>query len=134
VLPLARELVEASGVGGRIALIPGDFFQDALPEADLFALGRILHDWSEDKVRRLLWAVYERLPVGGALLIAEKLLDDDRAGPSWALLQSLNRLVCTEGKERTLGEFRVLLEEAGFSHVEGWTTGTPLDAILALKE
>jgi acetylserotonin N-methyltransferase len=134
VLPLARELVGDSGVGDRIELAAGDFFRDPLPAADLFTLGRILHDWSEDKVRWLLQRVYEQLPSGGALLIAEKLLDDDRSGPPWALLQSLNMLVCTEGKERTLGEYRVLLGEAGFSRVQGRTTDTPLDAVLAVKE
>src|SRR5262249_20628699 len=96
VLPLAPELVAAAGVGDRIELVAGDFFADALPDADLFALGRILHDWTEDKINRLLRAVYERLPAGGALLVAEKLLDDDRAGPSVAVFQSLNMLVCTE--------------------------------------
>jgi acetylserotonin N-methyltransferase len=134
VLPLARELVAASGVGDRVEVVAGDFFADPLPEADLFALGRILHDWSEDNVRRLLRAVYQRLPAGGALLVAEKLLDDDRAGPSVALFQSLNMLVCTEGKERTLAEYEALLREAGFGRVDGRRTDAPLDAVLAVKE
>lgn len=133
VLPLARELVAASGVGDRVEVVAGDFFTGPLPEADLFALGRILHDWAEDKVRRLLRAVHERLPAGGALLVAEKLLDDDRAGPSVAVFQSLNMLVCTEGKERTLGEYEVLLREAGFGRVEGRRTNAPVDAVLAIK-
>jgi len=134
VLPLARELVAASGVGDRVEVVAGDFFTDPLPPADLFALGRILHDWAEDKVRRLLRAVYERLPAGGALLVAEKLLDDGRAGPSLALFQSLNMLVCTEGRERTFGEYEARLREVGFGRVEKRQTGAPLDAILAVKE
>jgi acetylserotonin N-methyltransferase len=134
VLPLTRELVVASGVADRIELLAGDFFADALPEADLFTLGRILHDWNEEKIHRLLRAIYERLPAGGALLVAEKLLDDDRAGPPWAVLQSLNMLVCTEGKERTLGEYAELLKAAGFARVEGKRTPTPLDVVLAVKE
>jgi len=133
VLPLTRGLVAASGLGRRIEVVAGDFFAGPLPEADLFALGRIVHDWSEDKVRQLLRAVYESLPAGGALLLAEKLLDDDRAGPSVALFQSLNMLVCTEGKERTLGEYEALLREAGFTRVEGQRTGAPLDAVLGVK-
>jgi acetylserotonin N-methyltransferase len=133
VLPLARELLAASGIGDRIDLVAGDFFTDPLPPADLFALGRILHDWAEDKVRRLLRRVHERLPSGGALLIAEKLLDDDRSGPPLALFQSLNMLVCTEGKERTLGDYEALLREAGFGRVDGRRTDTPLDAVLAVK-
>jgi acetylserotonin O-methyltransferase len=132
-MPLAKEIVGASPVGGRIILAPGDFFRDALPEGDLFALGRILHDWSEDKVLRLLGKIYERLPAGGGLLIAEKLLNEDKAGPSWAQMQSLNMLVCTEGKERTLSEYESLLHRVGFRDVQGCRTPSPLDAVLAIK-
>lgn len=133
VLPLTRELIGASDVADRVELVAGDFFADPLPDADLFALGRILHDWDEEKIGRLLRKIHERLPAGGALLIAEKLLDDDRTGPPWAVLQSLNMLICTEGKERTLGEYEELLRHAGFARVEGRRTTTPLDAVLAVK-
>jgi acetylserotonin N-methyltransferase len=131
--PLARELIAASGVAERIELVPGDFFTDPLPEGDLFALGRIVHDWAQAKIHQLLHKVYERLPAGGALLVAEKLLNDDKSGPAWAVLQSLNMLTCTEGKERTLAEYQALLRDAGFSRVEGRRTDTPLDAMLAIK-
>ena len=132
-IPLAKEIVGASPVANQISFAPGDFFSDALPEADLFALGRILHDWSEEKVLRLLARIYERLPADGAVLIAEKLLNDDRTGPSWAQMQSLNMLVCTEGKERTLSEYERLLDRVGFRDVQGCRTPSPLDAVLAFK-
>src|SRR5262249_31384558 len=67
--PLAREIVSGSSVADRIEIASGDFFADALPEADLYALGRILHDWSEDKILKLLTRIFDRLPSGGALLI-----------------------------------------------------------------
>ena len=111
----------------------GDFFEDELPAADLFAMSRILHDWAEDKIRLLLTRIHKRLPEGGGVLIAEKLLREDLTGPVSAQLQSLNMLVCTEGKERTLGEYRQLLEDAGFGHVQGRITGSTLDAVLAIK-
>src|SRR5262245_23844805 len=100
-VPLAEEMVAAEkDVAGRVTVKAGDFFTDALPPADLYAVGRILHDWGEEKIQRLLSAVIAALPAGGALLVAEKLLDDTRDGPAWAQLQSLNMLVCAEGKER----------------------------------
>ncbi|HEY1858778.1 MAG TPA: class I SAM-dependent methyltransferase [Gemmataceae bacterium] len=132
-VPLAKEMIADSEVADRVEVIAGDFFTDPLPEADLFAVGRILHDWSEDKIQRLLAKIYERLPKGGALLVCEKLLNDDRSGPRWAVLQSLNMLVCTEGKERTLAEYETLLKAAGFAQVEGRRTNSPLDAVLAVK-
>ena len=104
VIPFAREMTR-----GEVELVAGDFFVDALPPADLYAVGRILHDWSEEKIGRLLAKIYAALPSGGALLIAERLLKDDRSGPVSTHMQSLNMLVCTEGRERTLTEYRVLL-------------------------
>lgn len=133
VVPLTREIVGASPVADRVEIIAGDFFSDELPEADLFALGRIVHDWSEEKVDALLKRIFDRLPAGGALLIAEKLLDDDKRGPLWAQMQNLGMLLYTEGKERTLGEYEVLLRRAGFATVQGATTPAPLDAVLAVK-
>lgn len=132
-MPLARTTIDGSGVADRIELVPGDFFQDQLPEGDLYALGRILHDWNEEKILRLLRKIYDRLPEGGALLIAEKLITEERDGPRWALMQSLNMLTCTEGKERTLREYENLLKSVGFSQVSGCRTSSPLDATLAIK-
>jgi len=131
--PLARELIGASEVADRIDVVDGDFFEDDLPPADLYALGRILHDWSEEKSLRLLKKIHAALPAGGALLVAEKLIQDDRGGPDWAQMQDLNMLVCTEGRERTLGEYQQLLQTAGFTQVSGQVTTAPVDAILARK-
>jgi len=122
-------------IGDRaVDLIPGDFFADPLPPADLYAVGRILHDWSEDKIRALLARISRVLPDGGALLIAERLINEDRRAPVAAHMQSLNMLVCTEGRERSLSEYAALLRDAGFAKIEGRVTGAPLDAILAEKE
>ena len=66
--------------GERLDRVAGDFFRDPLPEADLYAIGRILHDWREDKILRLLGRIAGALPEGGGLVIAEAVLDEDRAG------------------------------------------------------
>ena len=106
----------------------GDFFTDPLPPADLYACGRILHDWSDDKINTLLRKIYDSLPPGGGFLIAEKLLENTAAH-----MQDLNMLVVTEGRERTADEYAALVQRAGFSTVESRRTATPLDATLAIK-
>lgn len=110
--------------------IAGDFFTDPLPEADLYSLSRILHDWSEPKIRTLLDKIHAALPAGGGLLIAEKLLEDSYVA---AHMQSLNMLVVTEGRERTAAEYEKLIRAAGFSEFQSLRTGAPLDAMLAIK-
>ncbi len=133
VLVVAREQIAKSPARDRIETLAGDFFTDALPEADLFAMGRILHDWPPAKIELLLGKIYDRLPSGGALLLAEKLENDDRCGPVPAQMQDLNMLICTEGQERSLAQYRALLLNAGFVAVEGLRTGKAVDAVLARK-
>ncbi len=131
--PYARAHIGSSGLGSRIEFIAGDFFAGQLPPADIYALGRIIHDWSEQKITPLLQKIFDTLPEEGGLLIAEALLHEDRSGPVYALMQDLNMLVCTDGKERTPDEYQALLESAGFRKVEYRRTGSLLDAVLALK-
>ena len=130
---MARERVALSSARERIRVIEGDFFEDDLPPADLYALGRILHDWPEPQIARLLGKIFSALPSEGGLLVAEKLLHEDGVGPVSANMQSLNMLICAEGKERSLGGYKRLLRNAGFALGDGWRTGAPLDAILAIK-
>ena len=133
VFDLPRVIGFARTIASDIDFLEGDFFTDPLPQADLYALGRILHDWSEDKIRALLAKIVAALPKGGGLLVAERLLDDDKGGPITAHMQSLSMLICTEGRERTVAEYESLLRDAGFSSVSAKRTGTPMDAILAVK-
>ena len=110
--------------------IAGDFFIDPLPPADLYSLGRILHDWSPEKIDKLLVKIHAALPPGGGLLIAEKLLEPNYVSGH---MQSLNMLIVTEGRERSAPEYETLLRAAGFSEVQSHRTSAPVDAILAMK-
>ncbi len=129
----AREFVAASAARSRIEIRGADFFRDRLPDADLYSLGRILHDWNDETIAALLHKISDQLPANGALLIAEKLLNEDGVGPLGANMQCLNMLVVTEGRERSLSQYTHFLRRAGFNRITGRRTETPLDAILALK-
>ncbi len=129
----AHPYIKGSSVADRVEFVAGDFFQQALPSGDLYSLGRILHDWDESKIVALLAKISGALEPGGGLLIAETLMNDDQSGPVYTLMQDLNMLVCTDGRERTEAEYRALLETAGFSDIRFHRTGLPVDAILAVK-
>jgi acetylserotonin N-methyltransferase len=129
----AEEQIAASPVADRVEFTPGDFFSGDLPPGDLYFLGRILHDWDEEKITCLLQKIFNALPSRGGLLVGEGLLDEDRSGPLRALMQNLNMLVCTDGKERTCSEYRALLDSTGFRAIQCRRTGTILDAVLAQK-
>ncbi|NXJ03617.1 ASMT methyltransferase, partial [Odontophorus gujanensis] len=117
----------------RIAFHEGDFFKDSIPEADLYILSKILHDWDDEKCGQLLAAVHKACRPGGGVLLVESLLAEDKSGPVETQLYSLNMLVQTEGKERTAAEYSELLRAAGFRELRVRRTGKLYDAVLGRK-
>ncbi|XP_069801410.1 acetylserotonin O-methyltransferase-like isoform X2 [Dendropsophus ebraccatus] len=117
----------------RIHFLEGDFFNDPIPEADLYIMARIIHDWTEEKCIELLRKIYQSCRTGGGVLLIEVLLSEDRSGPVTSQLFSLNMLVQTEGKERTASEYTRLLTDSGYRDIEVKATGKIYDAILGRK-
>ncbi|XP_039356553.1 acetylserotonin O-methyltransferase-like isoform X2 [Mauremys reevesii] len=117
----------------RITFHEGDFFKDPIPEADLYILARILHDWADDKCMQLLAKIHKACKPGGGVLLVETLLNEDKTGPLEAQLYSMNMLVQAEGKERTPTEYSKLLAAAGFREIQVKKTGKLYDAILGRK-
>ncbi|XP_029459502.1 acetylserotonin O-methyltransferase-like isoform X3 [Rhinatrema bivittatum] len=74
-----------------------------------------------------------RFQEGGAVLLLELLLNEDRTGPVPSQLQSLNMLLLTEGKERTPAEYSKLLTAVGFKEIQVRTSGKMEGAILGRK-
>ncbi|XP_075450718.1 acetylserotonin O-methyltransferase-like isoform X1 [Ascaphus truei] len=122
-----------TGEEHRISFHEGDFFNDPIPQADLFIMARIIHDWTEDKCSQLLNKIYKSCKPGGGLLLVEVLLNEDKSGPLTSQLYSLNMLVQTEGKERTRTEYSKLLTASGFKDIQVKATGKIYDAILGRK-
>ncbi|XP_036240807.1 acetylserotonin O-methyltransferase isoform X2 [Molothrus ater] len=117
----------------QITFHEGDFFNDSIPEAELYILSKILHDWDDDKCKQLLAKVYKACKPGGGVLLVESLLNEDKSGPVETQLYSMNMLVQTEGKERTAAEYSKLLEAAGFGVIQVKRTGKLYDAVLGRK-
>jgi len=95
---IARAHKHLSGGGMDLAVVqPGDFFKDPLPKADVLIMGHILHDWNLEEKMMLLRKAFEALPAGGALIVHEALIDDERKQNALGLLMSLNMLIETHG-------------------------------------
>ncbi len=91
--PIFEEYVASFGLSDRFKFMPGDFFRDPLPKADVISMGHILHDWDLEQKKMLLNKAYEALPEGGVLIVFEALIDDDRRENAFGLLMSLNMLI-----------------------------------------
>ena len=119
--PIFDEYVANLGLGDRLGFTAGDFFADPLPEADVLVMGHILHDWDLDEKRLLLRKAHEALPEGGALIVYDAIIDDERRENAFGLLSSLNMLIETPGGfDYTGADCRGWMRETGFreSYVE----------------
>ena len=115
VRPVFEKYVDAHGLSDRLGFRPGDFFKDPMPEAEVLVMGHILHDWDLGQKRALLAKAYEALPAGGALIVYEALIDDDRRENTLGLLMSLNMLIETPGGfDYTGADCQRWMREAGF--------------------
>jgi len=113
--PIFEEYVSRSPAASRISFRGGDFFEGPLPNADVIVMGHILHDWGLDDKRMLINKAYAALPVGGALVVYEALIDDDRRENAFGLLMSLNMLIETDhGFDYTGADCQAWMEHAGF--------------------
>ncbi|HJQ35410.1 MAG TPA: methyltransferase [Pyrinomonadaceae bacterium] len=113
--PVFEKYVAARGLSERLRFHPGDFFKDPIPHADVLVMGHILHDWDMDEKRALLKKAYDALPEGGALIVFEALIDDERRENTLGLLMSLNMLIETPGGfDYTGADCRRWMREAGF--------------------
>jgi hypothetical protein len=115
VRPIFQKYVEGHGLAERLRFYPGDFFKDPLPSADVLVMGHILHDWNMEEKRLLLRKAFDALPSGGALIVYEALIDDDRRENTLGLLMSLNMLIETPGGfDYTGADCSGWMREAGF--------------------
>jgi precorrin-6B methylase 2 len=119
--PIFDDYVAQFGLSERLSFTAGDFFSDPLPEADVLVMGHILHDWNLDEKRQLLKKAFDALPDGGALIVYEAIIDDERRENAFGLLMSLNMLIETSGGfDYTGADCQGWMKEAGFreSYVE----------------
>ena len=134
VAPLALKHIKAAGMESRIKPIAGDFFKDDLPKADVVTMGNILHDWNLENKMILIRKAYAALPVGGAFIAIENLIDDARRENAFGLLMSLNMLIeFGDAFDYTEANFREWCSEAGFKRFEVIKLAGPTSAAIAYK-
>ncbi len=135
VQPIAKENIADFKLTERITVANIDFFNDELPKSDIFTMGNVLHDWDIEKKKILIHKAYQALSDGGALIVIENVIDNERKSNVFGLLMSLNMLIETEGGfDFTAEEFSVWAREAGFRRFETLQLAGPTSAIVAYKE
>ena len=134
VRPVFEDFVADNGLSERLRFYPGDMFKEPLPRADVLVMGHILHDWGMEAKRELVRKAYEALPPGGAFIVHDAMIDDDRRTNVGGLLMSLNMLIETRhGFDYTGAECKQWLRDAGFRAVSQEHLGGADSMVVGIK-
>ena len=132
--PIFEEYVQSFGLGQRLSFYPGDFFKDSLPSADVIIMGHILQNWGLEEKRQLIAKAYAALPKGGALIVWEAIIDDQRQQNTFSLLMSLNMLIETQaGFDFTGADCSAWMRDAGFKETRVEPLCGPDSMVVGIK-
>ncbi len=130
VVASAGPLFERAGVDDRLEKVAGSFFESVPAGADAYVLKAIIHDWPDAESIAILRRCQEVMHDDAVLLLVEQILGAG-ADPMITAFSDLNMLVGPGGRERTVDEYRDLLETAGLRLTEVTDTGTHVFVIEA---
>jgi predicted O-methyltransferase YrrM len=111
VVPRAEAALAKLGLSSRCRVVAGNFF-DSVPEADLYILKIILHDWDDRQSLTILRNCARAMRPNGRVVLVERLVPE-HGDAGEAALSDLNMLVLLPGRERTASEFAELFRAAG---------------------
>lgn len=132
--PFFDEKMAELDLTGRVTFHGGSFFEiDELPRADAVVLGHVLHDWDPQQRKDLVSLAYAAVNPGGALLVYDRMLEDQPVHIE-NLVISLDMLLVTDGgSEYTVTEVLDHAVAAGCADV----TAEPLghdDTLVVLRK
>ena len=132
--PIATETIQQFQLSDRVKTASGDFFAQAIPAADIVVMGNILHDWDEATKLMLMKKAYEALPDGGAFVVIENIIDDERKHNVFGMMMSLNMLIETgKGFDYTFADFNIWAKTIGFKSTSLLPLAGPTSAAIAYK-
>jgi O-methyltransferase domain len=131
---LPHVVKEASAIASsRLILQAGDFFKDPLPKCDAYILMEIIHDWPDKEAVAILQAIHRSAAPGAVLFLIEMIVPAD-PGPDWSKMLDIHMLTLLGGKQRTLREYEILLDQSGFAFQREINTGAGISIIEALAK
>ncbi|MEH0155836.1 methyltransferase [Limibacter armeniacum] len=134
VCKIAEKNIKHMHLNEQVKIIEGDFFKDSFPKADIITMGNILHDWGLKDKKLLINKAYEALPEGGAFIVIENIIDNDRRHNAFGMMMSLNMLIETpEGFDYSFNRLKEWTEEAGFKQISSIPLTGATSAAIAIK-
>jgi hypothetical protein len=134
VQPVFEAYVAANGLSQRLTFRGGDFLTDPLPAAEVYVMGHILHGFGLDDKLAILRRALAALPAGGALIVYDSIIDDERRENAFGLLMSLNMLIeSAAGFDYTGADCIGWMREAGFRDMRVEHLAGPASMVVGFK-
>ncbi len=120
VLEVTRELVDASGVGDRITLMPGDYLTSPFGSGyDVALLSGMMHRETPANCQLLLRKAFAAMEPGGLVMVSDVFFDDaSKRTPPFAVHFALNMMLTSDdGSAHAMTEMADWMRDAGFTGV-----------------
>lgn len=131
VLESAKAVLDARGVRERVELAPGSFFDSVPSGADAYVLKTVLHDWDDERSKKILSVVRAAMKPGARLVLVDFICEPD-CDHYGVMVDMHMMLVCGEGRERSRADFERLLLASGFQMKRLLSTSTGMGVIEGL--
>ncbi len=129
--PFAAKTVDKFKLTDRIKFAGGDFNTDAISGGpyDAAWLSHILHSNGPDECQQIIDKTVAEMSPGGVIMIHEFILDNDKGGPEFPALFSLNMLVSNKaGRSYSEEELAGMLKKSGVKKITRYPFQGPNDS------
>ncbi len=132
VVETATQHQQIAEIQGRCSFVSGSFF-DGVPNADVYLIKHVLHDWEDSQCITILKNCYNAIASDGKLLVIEIVIPGANE-PSMGKIMDIEMLIMTNsGRQRTAEEFKELFAKGGFELTRIIPTSSPISIIEGIK-
>jgi len=129
----ALAVLNERGVGDRVRIESGSFFDGVPAGADAYILSHVIHDWNEEQCLTILGHCRQAMGAAGRLLLVEMVLPEGDT-PHPGKLLDMMMLALPGGEERTPAQYDALLAKAGFRMTQVVPTQSLVSIVEAVPE
>lgn len=115
----------------QIKLQAGDFFK-TLPVVDAYLYKGVLHDFNDEVMKQILRNCHAQMPEQASLYIAEQVIPNTNT-PHPNKTMDIVMMVLLGGRQRTLGDWREIVEPLGF-HLHAVLDTASIFTVLEFKK
>ena len=126
--------MESFDLKDRIVIKDGSFFDELPGGGDLYILKNIMHDWNDENNIAILKNIHKTMPAGSKLLIIETIIRNDNNYSYGKMLDILMMLGTPDGRERTLDEYKNIIDKSDFVVNKIIPTISPFSLIECVKK